>query len=201
MLNYGKYIDCPMDVEEGATGVKRLCRLVLSVFLICVLLYGGTIEAAGLNTPISAHFDNFYVEDAITFVADGAGMSWLTCGDFKGTISMSFDNLQSAKALDRIAREKKLVWHASRGMIVVRSAAKVGIDARVSYEATKVPLGAMLQAMADALELKLVIRGKLTGEVTEEFSGTMKEAIDTFATRYRFKWSNSSKVIKVYPLT
>jgi hypothetical protein len=189
-----------VDGEEYCvqSGLDKSRRVFWLAVFFCSLLIGGVAQADGLNTPVIVKFDNYYVDEAIRMVADGAGMSWVVSGDVKGSVSRTFNTIKPSKVLDILAPQYNFGWTARRGVVATRAvASKGGIDCRVSYELLKIPLSDTLRILADGCDLKLSVKGNLVGRVSGEFGGTLKEALEMLANQHNFRWEISDRTIKI----
>ena len=175
--------------------MQRLCRLILIMFI--AFLPTCPAVAGGLSSPISARFENFYLDDAIVLLTETTDVSRLTCGPISGVVTMNFDNMALSQVLDQLAKAKQLIVTQKTDVIIVRSAAKFPPNAYASCNLTKLPVTDALKAVAEAYGLQLAVRGQLKGEVTDELNGTMKEILDTLAAKYGFKWSVSRNTVRV----
>jgi hypothetical protein len=170
--------------------------------LALVLLVSEPAFASGLNNLVTVKLDHYYADEAFGMVASDAGLSWLISGDVHAPVSQDADNLSSAQVLTFIANQSSCSWQEVQGVVVVvrTSTAVAGVTGKVEYEITKVPISAVLKMLTDGCGLKLAIRGKLYGDVSGSFFGSVKEALDELATQGNFRWEISGHTVKISPL-
>jgi hypothetical protein len=175
--------------------VERLCRLIL--IMVISFLPAGAVLAGGLSTPVTARFENFYLDDTFVVLTEDAEVSRIFCGPIKGAVTKDIENVPLAQVLEQLARENQLFLSLKAGIVVVRPSAKPAATAYVSGRLTKLPVGDALTAVGEAYGLRLVVRGQLNGEVNDELTGTMKEVLNALAAKYSFKWTVSRDTIRV----